>query len=87
MKIVFLIKRLNYYRFFYSVIKEALSRGIKVECWLNNDPKFNTGNKHHLFPEASRMPSFDPNPNIQTGSLYWEQVRIDFQLCSFIVIS
>ena len=33
MKIVFLVQRVNYYRFYYSIIKEALARGADVECW------------------------------------------------------
>ncbi len=61
MKIVFLISRLNYYRFFTPLIKEGLRRGLNVECWHDySQPK--TGKKGHSFPEIKKSPVFE-GPN------------------------
>ena len=57
MKIVFLIEKINYYKFYYSIIKEALVRGVKVECWNYNK----TGkDKKNLTPGEGYLQNFNP---------------------------
>ena len=50
MKLVFLIYRLGYYRFFAPLIKEGLKRGYQIECWHDySQPR--TGKKGYSFPD------------------------------------
>lgn len=65
MKLVFLVRRVNYYKFFYSTIQEAILRGNEVECWHNAGDKKVKG---ALSPGAEGTPCFDAptQPRIRT---------------------
>lgn len=58
MKIVFLITRNNFYRYFTPVIKEALRRGYTVECWHNYFTQPKKGPKSFTFPYLEDSPNF-----------------------------
>lgn len=57
MKVIFLVYRLNYYRFFTPLIKEGLRRGYKLECWHDYSQPM-TGKKGYSFPDIKNIPSF-----------------------------
>ena len=59
MKIVFIIKRNNYFRIFNGLIREVLSQHCIVECWhdYNGDKKLN------LFPSISDAPNYNIQGN------------------------
>ena len=57
MRVIFLVYRTNYYRYFTPVIQEALRRGYTVECWHDySAPR--TGNKGFSFPDIQFVPDF-----------------------------
>ena len=57
MRVIFLVYRTNYYRYFTPVIHEALRRGYTVECWHDyNAPR--TGSKAFSFPDIQFIPGF-----------------------------
>ena len=60
MKLVFLLKRANNYRFFFSLIREALASGIEVECWHNQEPNYLHPQKTYQIPEDHNLPKFNP---------------------------
>ena len=59
MKIVFIIKRNNYFRIFNGLIREALSQDCEVECWHD----CNGDENHNLFPSISDAPTFNVQGN------------------------
>jgi hypothetical protein len=57
MRVVFLVYRTNYYRYYTPVIQEALRRGYSVECWHDySAPR--TGSKAFSFPDIEHIPNF-----------------------------
>jgi len=89
MKLVFIINRSNHHRFYYSVIREALARKVKVECWHNYDPTMNPKNKAYLFPKLESAPQFKPfaQPEIKIykSREQLEQLLLDDPEITFIV--
>jgi len=67
MKIVFLIHKTNFHKFYYSIVKEALVRDFEVECW-----NYNTvgSEKKYLMPGNDYLPNFNTQkiPKIKTFS-------------------
>ncbi|MFA5260644.1 MAG: hypothetical protein WC450_05385 [Candidatus Omnitrophota bacterium] len=57
MRVIFLVYRTNYYRYYTPVIQEALRRGYTVECWHDySAPR--TGTKGFTFPDIQHVPDF-----------------------------
>ncbi len=57
MRVVFLVYRTNYYRYYTPVIQEALRRGYGVECWHDYSvPRL--GSKSFSFPDTEHIPEF-----------------------------
>ncbi len=84
MKLVFLIQRINSYKFYYSIIKEALARGMEVECWNYNGAE---KGKEYLVPGEGYQQNFAPfsHPKIKAydsteilNKLLLEDQSIDF---------
>ena len=58
MKIVFIIKRLVYYRYFAPLINEGLKNNHSIECWHDYmHPK--TGPKGYHFPSLDNSPFYN----------------------------
>ncbi len=53
MKVVFILQRLNYYKYMGPLISEAINRNWQVECWLQ-DAK--SGSKAYLNPSTDNIP-------------------------------
>ncbi len=69
-KIVFLIYRIGYYRYFTPLIREGLTRGYDVECWHDySAPK--GGEKGFAFPSIEDVPVFNDIKNkIKTKTFF-----------------
>ncbi len=57
-KFVFLVSRASFYRFFYSLIDEALSRGHEVELWHDQSRSPQKGSKAYQFVDEKWVPEF-----------------------------
>lgn len=65
MKIVFLVHRSMYYRFFFPIIEKALSLGYEVECWHDYGVARNNS-KNYSFPDVSCAPKIAGKLEIKT---------------------
>ena len=75
MKIVFLIKRTNYYRFYSSLIQESLNLGYEVECWHDYlYPK--KGTKSYQFPDVNLAPTFSSFENTPCYRSYFGEKEL-----------
>lgn len=75
MKIVFLIKRTNYYRYYLSLIQESLNLGYEVECWHDYlYPK--KGIKSYGFPDINLAPTFSGFENTPNYRSYFGEKEL-----------
>ena len=56
MNLVVLVNRINYFRFFSSVIKEAVKRKHNVKIWILDDKLLRGGSKSNLYPKLENLP-------------------------------
>ncbi len=56
MKTIFLVGRINYFRFFLYLIEETKNRSINVEIWIIEDDIIQKGEKSYLYPSKDKIP-------------------------------
>ena len=77
MKLVFLIQRINSYKFYHSIIKEALVRGMEVECWNYNGAETA---KKYLIPGEGYLQNFAPFSHPKTKTYDNTEILNNFLL-------
>lgn len=68
-KSVFIVHRILYYRYYASLIEEALRRGYEVDLW-HDYSRSRSGIKGHLFPEISLVPDFDGPEEVKVSTFF-----------------
>lgn len=69
MKVVFLVFRTNFYRYFSPLIQEGLNRGYDIECWHDYSAS-RQGSRWYSFPDSKDAPVFNSGSLLQTKEFY-----------------